>query len=198
MWSAIGSIKEFVVFDLGKSVSLTKVYIWNYDVPDATDVGMKDVGGEISDQKQPSRRILSGRAGERPNERDEILVRVEAADVQEVRIPRREAARAQPLLARRALANRLEDRCRSLGSGCCSFGRGGFSLRRGRLVAGGFRLHRSVRGLHRVRLKLRRRRSFCCVLFFVSHLARLRLRRSLRGLLHHRQHPVHHPRPANA
>ena len=87
------------------------------------DVGMKDVGGEISDQKQPSRRILSGRAGERPNERDEILVRVEAADVQEVRIPRREAARAQPLLARRALANRLEDRCRSLGSDADHIGR---------------------------------------------------------------------------
>src|SRR5687767_2633924 len=29
MWSGVGSIKEYVVFDLGKAVSLTKVYIWN-------------------------------------------------------------------------------------------------------------------------------------------------------------------------
>src|SRR5262249_34721561 len=48
MWSAIGSIKEYVVFDLGKTVSLTKVYIWNYNVQDATDVGMKDAEVQVS------------------------------------------------------------------------------------------------------------------------------------------------------
>ncbi len=43
MWSGIGSIKESATFDLGQSVSLTKVYIWNYNAVNATDVGMKDV-----------------------------------------------------------------------------------------------------------------------------------------------------------
>src|SRR4029079_13858061 len=48
MWSAVGSIKEYVIFDLGKAVSLTNVYIWNYNVQDATDVGMKDVEVQVS------------------------------------------------------------------------------------------------------------------------------------------------------
>ena len=48
MWSGIGSIRESATFDLGKSVNLTKVYIWNYNVPDATDVGMKDVEVQVS------------------------------------------------------------------------------------------------------------------------------------------------------
>jgi hypothetical protein len=48
MWSGVGSIKEFVVFDLGKTVNLTKVYIWNYNVQNATDVGMKDVEVQVS------------------------------------------------------------------------------------------------------------------------------------------------------
>lgn len=48
MWSGIGSIRESATFDLGKSVSLTKVYIWNYNVQDATDVGMKDVEIQVS------------------------------------------------------------------------------------------------------------------------------------------------------
>lgn len=48
MWSAVGSIREYVVFDLGKTVNLTRVYIWNYNVPDATDVGMKDVEIQVS------------------------------------------------------------------------------------------------------------------------------------------------------
>lgn len=43
MWSSIGSIKEYAVFDLGKTVSLTRLHLWNYNVQDATDVGMKDV-----------------------------------------------------------------------------------------------------------------------------------------------------------
>ena len=48
MWSAVGSIKEYVVFDLGATVNLTNLYIWNYNVPDATDVGMKDVEVQVS------------------------------------------------------------------------------------------------------------------------------------------------------
>jgi hypothetical protein len=43
MWSVVGSIKADVVFDLGQTVDLTKVYIWNYNVADATDVGMRDI-----------------------------------------------------------------------------------------------------------------------------------------------------------
>jgi hypothetical protein len=48
MWSGIGSIRESATFDLGKTVSLTKVYIWNYNVQDATDVGMKEVEVQVS------------------------------------------------------------------------------------------------------------------------------------------------------
>jgi hypothetical protein len=48
MWSGVGSIREYVIFDLGTNVSLTKVYIWNYNVVDATDVGMKDVEVQVS------------------------------------------------------------------------------------------------------------------------------------------------------
>lgn len=48
MWSGIGSIRESATFDLGKSVSLTKVYIWNYNVQDATDVGMKEIEIQVS------------------------------------------------------------------------------------------------------------------------------------------------------
>ena len=48
MWSGIGSIRESATFDLGASVSLTKVYIWNYNVQDATDVGMKELEVQVS------------------------------------------------------------------------------------------------------------------------------------------------------
>ncbi|MEO8428023.1 MAG: Ig-like domain-containing protein [Verrucomicrobiota bacterium] len=48
MWSGVGSIREYVIFDLGTNVSLTKVYVWNYNVVDATDVGMKDVEVQVS------------------------------------------------------------------------------------------------------------------------------------------------------
>jgi len=48
MWSAVGSIKEYVVFDLGTNISLAKIYIWNYNVQDATDVGMKEVEVQVS------------------------------------------------------------------------------------------------------------------------------------------------------
>ncbi len=48
MWSGIGSIRESAICDLGKTVSLTRVYIWNYNAADATDVGMKDVEVQVS------------------------------------------------------------------------------------------------------------------------------------------------------
>jgi hypothetical protein len=48
MWSSVGSIKAEVVCDLGKSVDLTKVYVWNYNVAGSTDVGMKDVEVAVS------------------------------------------------------------------------------------------------------------------------------------------------------
>jgi hypothetical protein len=43
MWSVVGSIKADAIFDLGKTVDLTKVYVWNYNVADNTDRGMKEV-----------------------------------------------------------------------------------------------------------------------------------------------------------
>jgi hypothetical protein len=48
MWSGVGSIRESAILDLGKTVGLTKVYLWNYNVADATDVGMKDVEVQVS------------------------------------------------------------------------------------------------------------------------------------------------------
>jgi hypothetical protein len=48
MWSAVGSVRESAIFDLGKAVNLTKVYLWNYNAGDATDVGMKDVEVQVS------------------------------------------------------------------------------------------------------------------------------------------------------
>ena len=49
-WSGVGSIRESVIFDLGQTVGLTKVYVWNYNVVDATDVGMKDVEVQVSSE----------------------------------------------------------------------------------------------------------------------------------------------------
>lgn len=43
MWSSIGSIKGELVFDLGRTVTLTKVYLWNYNAPGSTDWGMREV-----------------------------------------------------------------------------------------------------------------------------------------------------------
>lgn len=54
MWSGVGSIRESVTFDLGTAVNLTKVYIWNYNVQDATDVGMKDVEVQVSSGTDPA------------------------------------------------------------------------------------------------------------------------------------------------
>lgn len=48
MWSGVGSIREYVIFDLGQAVDLTKIYLWNYNVPDATDVGMREVEVQVS------------------------------------------------------------------------------------------------------------------------------------------------------
>lgn len=41
-WTSVGSTKAEAVFDLGKAVSLTKVYIWNYNEAE-TDRGMRDL-----------------------------------------------------------------------------------------------------------------------------------------------------------
>lgn len=43
MWSVAGSIRADAIFDLGERVDLTKVYVWNYNAPDNTDRGMKEV-----------------------------------------------------------------------------------------------------------------------------------------------------------
>jgi hypothetical protein len=50
MWSGVGSIKADVTFDLGKTVDLTKVYIWNYNVANNTDMGMKEVEVLVSSE----------------------------------------------------------------------------------------------------------------------------------------------------
>lgn len=42
MWTAVGSTKADVIFDLGQTVSLTKLYLWNYNGTEP-DRGMKDV-----------------------------------------------------------------------------------------------------------------------------------------------------------
>lgn len=49
-WSGVGSIRESAIFDLGSTTNLTKVYIWNYNVPNATDVGMRDVEVQVSSE----------------------------------------------------------------------------------------------------------------------------------------------------
>src|SRR5687767_1199992 len=50
MWSAVGSIRESATFDLGMTTNLTKVYIWNYNAPNATDVGMREVEVQVSSE----------------------------------------------------------------------------------------------------------------------------------------------------
>jgi hypothetical protein len=50
MWSAVGSIRESATFDLGITTNLTRVYIWNYNAPNATDVGMRDVEVQVSSE----------------------------------------------------------------------------------------------------------------------------------------------------
>ncbi len=47
MWNSVGSTKAEAVFDLGKTVDLTKVYLWNYNGSE-TDQGMRDVQVLIS------------------------------------------------------------------------------------------------------------------------------------------------------
>lgn len=47
-WSGIGSIRESAILDLGVTTNLTKVYIWNYNVANATDVGMREVEVQVS------------------------------------------------------------------------------------------------------------------------------------------------------
>src|SRR5262245_53828267 len=48
MWSAVGTVKAELIFDLGQTVPLTQVYIWNYNASGSTDVGMKDVEVQVS------------------------------------------------------------------------------------------------------------------------------------------------------
>jgi len=59
MWSGIGSIRESATFDLGQAVSLTQVYIWNYNVPDQTDIGMKDVEVQVSSDTNMTTAVFS-------------------------------------------------------------------------------------------------------------------------------------------
>ena len=47
MWTAVGSTRAEVMFDLGQTVDLTKVYVWNFNGAE-TDRGMKDVQVLIS------------------------------------------------------------------------------------------------------------------------------------------------------
>lgn len=60
MWTAIGSIRAEVVFDLGATVDLTKVYIWNYDNGGDTDRGMKDVQILTSSDSNPATAKFTG------------------------------------------------------------------------------------------------------------------------------------------
>lgn len=50
MWSAVGSIRESATFDLGITTNLTKVYIWNYNAPNPTDVGMREVEVQVTSE----------------------------------------------------------------------------------------------------------------------------------------------------
>lgn len=54
MWSSIGSIRAELVFDLGSTVDLTKVHIWNYNVSGDTDRGMRDVEVYVSSDANPA------------------------------------------------------------------------------------------------------------------------------------------------
>jgi len=60
MWSGIGSIKADVTFDLGQTVDLTKIYIWNYNVQNNTDVGMKDVEVLVSSGTNITNSVFTG------------------------------------------------------------------------------------------------------------------------------------------
>ncbi len=60
MWNSIGSIRAEAVFDLGKLVDLTKVYIWNYNAGVDTDRGMKDVQIFVSPDVNPATAKFTG------------------------------------------------------------------------------------------------------------------------------------------
>ncbi len=59
MWTAVGSTKGEVIFDLGQAVSLTKVYIWNYNGTE-TDRGMKDVQVLVSSTANMTNAVFTG------------------------------------------------------------------------------------------------------------------------------------------
>lgn len=60
MWTAVGSIRAEVVFDLGKTVDLTKVFIWNYNAANDTDRGMRDVLVFVSADSNPATAKFTG------------------------------------------------------------------------------------------------------------------------------------------
>lgn len=60
MWSSIGSIRAEVVFDLGKTVDLTKVYLWNYSAGADSDRSMKDVQVFVSADANPATAKFTG------------------------------------------------------------------------------------------------------------------------------------------
>jgi hypothetical protein len=59
MWTAIGATKGEVVLDLGQTVSLVKVYIWNYSGTE-TDRGMKDVQVLVSPDTDMTNATFTG------------------------------------------------------------------------------------------------------------------------------------------
>ena len=88
MWSSIGSIKGELVFDLGQNVTLTKVYLWNYNAPGATDWGMKDIEVHVAPESDPAKARFTGIATANLKEGGEKaqVVDVKGTNVRLVRI----------------------------------------------------------------------------------------------------------------
>jgi hypothetical protein len=60
MWSSMGSVRAELVFDLGKTVDLTRVLLWNYNAGSDTDLGMKDVDVFVSPDANPATARFTG------------------------------------------------------------------------------------------------------------------------------------------
>jgi hypothetical protein len=60
MWSSVGSVRAELVFDLGKTVDLTRVFLWNFNAGTDTDVGMKDVDVFVSPDANPATAKFTG------------------------------------------------------------------------------------------------------------------------------------------
>lgn len=88
MWSSIGSIKGELVFDLGRTVTLTQVYLWNYNVPGATDWGMREVEIFVSPDADLAKARFTGIATASLTEGGEKaqVVDVKGTDVRLVRL----------------------------------------------------------------------------------------------------------------